>query len=187
MKKLEMKEEVKQSASSLIGVTWRCYYNYIGKKSFCKNIRFWNNVRKFRNHFMRLKNARKALRNHIIDADIFDRFIVENDLIRNDINHIHDTSDDILDGARKLNSQLNILMNNFDSRKSKVPKQSQKKKTLKASEISLDKIDCIFGSMASSRSDTDDLVANPNKSPLKSHELDCGIDQRSQLEIELDG
>src|SRR3990167_3384006 len=75
IKKLHMREEVQDAAASLIGFTWKCYYYYKGKKGFCKNILFWNYVRKFKNAFIRLKTAKKELRNHIVECDVYDRFI----------------------------------------------------------------------------------------------------------------
>ena len=182
-RKLNMKQEVREAASSLIGISWKCYYNYIGRKSVFKNIKFWYNVSKFRTAFQRLKNAKKELKNHIVECDVFDRFIVENDLIRNDIEAISDNGDEILKGAKKLASQVKSLMNTHSNNHitqmmGLVPKSMEKViEDGDQSEISLDRFDCIFASQMSKSQGSHKSL----KSPRQGREVESDEDIEHEL------
>lgn len=186
-KKLNMKQEVRDAAASLIGISWRSYYNYVGRKSVFKNIRFWYNVKKFKTAFTRLKNAKKDLRNHIIECDVFDRFIVENDLLKNDFELMNDKNIEILKGAKQLNSQLKSLMHTQSTEKMskvlglKFP-EKEKADSAAQSEISLDRFDCIFASNVSGKSHGSDEP----RSPLKSTRKPKAIDSDEEIDRELE-
>ncbi len=189
MKKLNLKEKLRKNASSLIGVAWRCYFNYSGKKSFFKNLRFWANVRKYKLASARLKQTKKELRGHIIDCDLFDRFIVENDLISNDFSDINAKSDGILQGAQKLSAQMKSLMKlrrgqNRMSLEGGANAAETKKNQRRVSELSLDKMECIFGSQVSSERSSPKSAAVPERGSNAVSELlpAAAIDSKAKLD-----
>jgi len=152
MKKLKMKEEVRDCAARLIGITWRVFYWHSKDNSFSRNIKFWQNVRKFRLAFMKLKQAKRNLRNHVIECDLFDRFIVENDLLRNDMLTIQKDSRRILEGATRLNSQVASLMAMHGKKDATVKGSmgvAKKAAARRPSELSLGKFNCVFASHVS--------------------------------------
>lgn len=157
LKKLKLKDKLKNSAAAVIGNIWRCYYNHKGNKGFCKNLRFWRYFLKFKTRFQEFKQLRTDLKNHIIDCDLFDRFIVENDLIRNEMANISTRQDAIILGATELTAKVCMLMNpdNAGDFKRKMEKsqkdQIQKRGKKRDSNISLDKYAFALGSVVSER------------------------------------
>lgn len=181
-KKLKMKQEVLEASAALIGISWRCYYNYVGKKSVLKNIRFWINNRKFKSAFTRLKNAKKDLRNHVIEGDIFDRFIVENDLIRNDFDDLFAKNEEIYKGAKQLQSQIRSLTMTQSTDKLLKGKEANDDK--EESDLSLDKYQCAFSSCMSRGSSISDMTRPP--SPYKKKQVDSDQELEKELEGERD-
>lgn len=190
-KKLNMKHEVRDSAASLIGISWRCYFNYVGRKSVFKNVKFWFNVGKFKKAFTRLKNAKKDLRNHIIDCDIFDRFIVENDILKNDFDTMTEKNLNILKGAKQLNSQVKSLFHIQSTEKISlglglIQNSKEKVDSAAQSDISLERFDCVFASHVSSKSDRN---SNEPKTPRKpkridsDEEIDRELDRGSRMDM----
>lgn len=125
----------------------------------------------------------------MIECDVFDRFIVENDLIRNDIDKISDQGGEILKGAKKLASQVRSLMHTHsNSRLSNlmglVPQSVEKvKDDDDQSQISLDRFDCVFASQLSksrSRSRSQGSDKSP-RSPRKGKPVDSDEDIEQQL------
>jgi Ion channel len=108
IEKMKLREELHDSASSLIGSLWRLYKVHNSTGTF-KKLQFLRRMKIYRNKFNHFRKVKNHLKNFDMNTDVYDYIIIYTELIKVETSFIEEGLVSIRQGAALLNKKFQEL------------------------------------------------------------------------------
>ena len=99
---LELKEELRNNASGLIGSLYRLYKIYNKDTSIFRSFRVTKALRAYRKWFLQFRYTGKKMHALKLEADAINNFIIENDFLKFNFEEIQQNQDDLYESAQTI-------------------------------------------------------------------------------------